>query len=63
VLPDEDGGDLPAHIYVRSIHNIVVERGWRHFRFAMGDTAVVEYQKGIEYGIYSPHDDCHTLEE
>jgi len=48
--------ELPAHIYIRSIRNITVERSWLRLRLEFGDNAVLFFNKGIEDGIYNPED-------
>ena len=54
--PELSTTELPAHCYQRSIHNIVVERGWLCLRLVFGDTAVIAFHKGKEDGIYNPDD-------
>jgi hypothetical protein len=57
--PDFDLRELPAHIYLRSIHNISIERSWLRLRLDWGDNAVVVFEKGKEEGIYNPDDPQH----
>jgi hypothetical protein len=59
-LPDVDLADLPAHVYVRSLHNIVMESTWHRFKCEMGDNAVLDFMKGIEDGVYSDNDALRT---
>jgi hypothetical protein len=47
--------ELPAHVYVRSIRNIAVERSWLRLRLDLGDNAVLFFNKGIEDGLYNPN--------
>ncbi|KAH7909728.1 hypothetical protein BJ138DRAFT_1114711 [Hygrophoropsis aurantiaca] len=54
--PDYNLRELPAHIYLRSIHNIVVERSWLRLRLDWGDNVVTFFNKGIEDGFYNPDD-------
>jgi hypothetical protein len=42
-----NSGILPPHVYVRSIHNIVIERSWLRLRFDWGDAAVVAFEAGM----------------
>jgi hypothetical protein len=48
--------ELPAHIYLRSINNISVERSWLRLRLDFGDNAVLFFYKGIDEGYYNPED-------
>ncbi|KIM43482.1 hypothetical protein M413DRAFT_443403 [Hebeloma cylindrosporum] len=47
--------ETPAHVYVRSVHNIAIERSWLRLRLEFGDSAVICFKKGKEDGIYLPH--------
>ncbi|KAJ7200806.1 hypothetical protein GGX14DRAFT_371973 [Mycena pura] len=51
--------ELPAHQYLRSVHNIEVERSWYRLRLDFGDNAVLKFQEGIIEGWYQPHDPDH----
>jgi hypothetical protein len=51
--------ELPAHIYIRSIHNITIERSWLRLRLDFGDNAVLHFNQGIEEGIYNPDNPEH----
>lgn len=43
--------ELPAHVYLRSVHNISIERAWLHLRLDFGDNAVIAFEKGaLEHG-------------
>ncbi|KAK2459393.1 hypothetical protein APHAL10511_008591 [Amanita phalloides] len=53
--PDVCGIETPAHVYVRSVHNISIERGWLRLRLEFGDSAVIVFKKAEEDGIYIPH--------
>jgi len=57
--PEYDIVELPAHVYIRSVHNISVERGWLRLRLDFGDNAVLFFNKGIEDGLYNPDDPNH----
>lgn len=48
--------ELPGHIYLRSVHNISVERAWLRLRLDWGDNAVLAFEKGEEEGWYDPHE-------
>jgi len=54
--PDYDHTELPAHVYMRSVRNITIERGWLRLRLDWGDNVVTFFQKGIEDGMYHPDD-------
>lgn len=51
-----DNTELPAHVYLRSIHNIAIERSWLRLRLDWGDNVVLFFNKGIEDGLYNPND-------
>ncbi len=53
--PDE----LPAHVYMKSIYNVAIERSWLRLRLDFGDNAVIFFNKGIEDGTYNPDDQDH----
>ena len=57
--PDFDIQELPAHVYLRSIHNISIERSWLRLRLDWGDNAVIVFEKGIDEGIYNPDNTQH----
>jgi len=54
--PDIDSQDVPAHRFLRSVHNIVIERGWLCLRSVWGDNVYVEFMKGVEDGTYNEDD-------
>lgn len=51
-----DAAELPAHVYLQSIHNISIERSWLRLRLDFGDNAVVFFQRGCDEGIYNAYD-------
>ena len=53
--PDIDPTETPAHVYVRSIHNIAVERSWLRLRLEFGDNAVIVFKQGEDDGVYLAH--------
>lgn len=57
--PDFDLAELPAHVYLRSVHNISIERSWLRLRLDLGDNAVLVFEKGKDDGIYNPDDPQH----
>ena len=56
---DIDLAELPAYNYLRSVHNITVERSWLRLRLDFGDNAVIFFNRGIEDGIYNSDDVKH----
>ncbi|KAF8884385.1 hypothetical protein BD779DRAFT_1741354 [Infundibulicybe gibba] len=46
--------DLPAHVYLRSVHNISIERSWLRLRLDWGDNAVLKFNEGVDAGLYNP---------
>ncbi len=56
---DYDNSELPAHIYLWSVHNISIERSWLRLRLEFGINAVLHFQRGQEEGLYLSHDDQH----
>lgn len=57
--PDIDSNDVPAHCFLRSVHNIVIERGWLRLRSLWGDNVYLKYVKGIEAGLYDENNEVH----
>ena len=57
--PDFDLAELPAHVYLHSMHNISIERSWLHLHLDLGDNAVLVFEKGKDEGIYNPDDPQH----
>jgi hypothetical protein len=54
--PDFNLDELPAHVYLWSVHNISIERSWLRLRLDWGDNIVLFFYKGIEDGLYNPDD-------
>ncbi|KAF8445060.1 hypothetical protein L210DRAFT_3611184 [Boletus edulis BED1] len=54
--PEYDNVELPAHVYLRSVHNIAIERSWLRLRLDWGDNVILFFNKGIEDGLYNPND-------
>lgn len=52
--PDFDNRELPAHVYLRSIRNISIERSWLCLRLEFGNNAITTFEKGTDDGIYNP---------
>ncbi|KAG6836604.1 hypothetical protein H0H93_006154 [Arthromyces matolae] len=56
---DVDLRELPAHVYLRSVHNIVIERSWGHLQLDWGKTAVEVFERGQAEGWYDENDENH----
>jgi hypothetical protein len=54
--PNIDADEAPAHRFLRSVHNITIERGWLRLRQHWGDNVYHEFMKGVEFGIYNNAD-------
>ena len=50
------GSDIAghAHRFLKSIHNIVIEKGWWRFRTRWGDDIVAFFEQGVADGVYDP---------
>ncbi|KIJ41027.1 hypothetical protein M422DRAFT_172686 [Sphaerobolus stellatus SS14] len=46
--------EIPAHRFLKSVHNIMIERGWHRLHIQWGDTVAYEWNMGIISGIYNP---------
>jgi hypothetical protein len=51
-----DVTELPAHIYLQSVHKISIEHAWLCLSLDWGDNAVLAFEKGEKEGLYDPHD-------
>jgi hypothetical protein len=51
---------IAAHRYVRSVHNIAIERSWLRLRLDIGDNIIAAFEKGEESGVYNPRDPDHV---
>jgi hypothetical protein len=59
LFPEYDLVELPAHVYICSIHNSSIERAWLRLRLDFGDNAVNFFNNGIESGMYNPDNPQH----
>jgi hypothetical protein len=51
-----DLDELPAHVFLKSLHNITIERGWLRLRLQWGDNVKVFWEAGSEiYNRTNPH--------
>lgn len=51
-----DINNLPAHRFIKSIHNITIERGWLRVRLQWGDNVKAFWEAGAEIYIESNMD-------
>ncbi|PPQ94879.1 hypothetical protein CVT25_004622 [Psilocybe cyanescens] len=56
---DCDIAVVRAYEYLRSIHNVAIERSWLRLRVDFGDNAVIEYQKGPPFVNFDAEDPLH----
>ncbi|KAJ6520574.1 hypothetical protein DFH09DRAFT_1505134 [Mycena vulgaris] len=54
--PELAEAGVQAHTYLRSVHNISVERTWLRLRLDFGDTAVLNFNQGVADGKYDSND-------
>lgn len=59
--PEINGVLTPAHIYVRSIHNISIEHSWLHLHLEFGDSTVIVFKKAEDDGVYLSHIPEHAF--
>ncbi len=52
--PDLDPNEHPVHRFLKSVHNITVEKGWLQLRVKWGDNVKIYWEAG--QGIYNPSD-------
>ncbi|KAI0694409.1 hypothetical protein BC835DRAFT_1218090, partial [Cytidiella melzeri] len=64
ILLSSSLAELPAHVYLHSVHNISIEHSWLHLCLDMGDNAVAAFEKDAEehgYNDQNPHQLCQWL--
>jgi hypothetical protein len=49
--------ELPAHRFLKSVHNITIERGWLRLRLQWGDNVRIFWDAGA--GIYNASNPNH----
>jgi hypothetical protein len=54
--PEYCSNELPAHVFLRSVHNVTIERSWLRLRMGLGDNAIEWFERGINEGVYDQHD-------
>ena len=54
--PEYCSNELPAHVFLRSVHNVAIERSWLRLRMGLGDNAIHWFESGIDEGIYDQYD-------
>jgi len=57
--PEYCSNELPAHVFLRSVHNVTIERSWLRLRMGLGDNAIQWFESGINEGLYNPYDDAN----
>lgn len=57
--PGLSEAQIQAHNYLRSVHNIAVERTWLRLRLDFGDTAVLNFNQGVADLKYNSDDLDH----
>ncbi|KAJ7145031.1 hypothetical protein C8R46DRAFT_918900 [Mycena filopes] len=50
---DIDSEELPPHVYLRSVHNVSVERQWLRLRMDFGDNCAATFNQGVIDGRYN----------
>jgi hypothetical protein len=58
-VPELSIDEIPAHRFLKSIHNITIERGWAQLKFQFDVNVDKFWDEGILNGIYNPNDDRH----
>lgn len=43
-----DSDELPAHRFLKSVHNITIERGWIPVRFEVGENVRIFWESGAD---------------
>ena len=51
--------EIPAHVFLKSIRNITIERGWFRLRLDWGDNAKEFFLRGEALGIYNKMNPKH----
>lgn len=54
--PNLSTSELPAHRFLKSIHNITIERGWLRLRLQWGDNVKIFWEAGAHIYIESNPD-------
>lgn len=54
--PEYDINELAPHVYLRSIHNVPIERSWLRLRLDFGENGLITFKRGIDEGIYDDQD-------
>ena len=57
--PEYCSNELPAHVFLRSVHNVVIERSWLRLRMGLGENALHWFEHGINEGMYDQYDDAN----
>ena len=57
--PEYCSNKLPAHVFLRSVHNVAIERSWLRLRMGLGDNAIHWFEYGINEGMFNQYDDAN----
>ncbi|KIJ29780.1 hypothetical protein M422DRAFT_268732 [Sphaerobolus stellatus SS14] len=60
-FPELSVDKVPAHRFLRSIHNITIERGWSQLKFQFDANVNSFWDNGLLEGIYDPYDERHNI--
>ena len=58
-FPELPVNEVPAHCFLKSIHNITIERGWSQLKLQFDANVDEFWDQGIIDGIYDMYDDRH----
>ncbi|CAK5281247.1 unnamed protein product [Mycena citricolor] len=58
--PHIDIQEVPAHVELKSVHNVTIESSWYRLRLDIGDNIIIRFQQGYYDGIYNPNDPDHV---
>lgn len=58
-IPNIEETTRPAHRFLKSIHNIVIEKGWWQLTLRWGHNIVEFYDVGLRDGTYNINDEKH----
>ncbi|KIJ38228.1 hypothetical protein M422DRAFT_176939 [Sphaerobolus stellatus SS14] len=60
-FPELPVDEVPAHRFLKSIHNITIECGWAQLKFQFDANVDEFWDQGILQGIYDIYDDRHVV--
>ena len=59
--PEYCSNEPPAQVFLRSVHNVVIERSWLRLRMGLGENALHWFEHGVNEGMYDQNDDASSL--